>query len=203
MPLYRHLVDFLQLRLPVHSYFALGPQVPVPVQVTFFDWVVVAQRRYWASLQTSNSTNLLVAVRQGPGIYKVGELTSIFTFKLKIPTCPFVHLGMVRYLKPVLDAFPSQSAWSSTYVDLFYFYLHNKGLVLMSNCNCSSDLRLSVFEQAQFEAEAEFIKLDDIVSPVMIAEARVWKQNRWIAVFLNHVCLLYSSLLQLALTISL
>jgi hypothetical protein len=115
--LYERVLTWLQLRLAQHtarSFFTTGPGIPVIPRATFFDWVVISQRRYWAASRTKNATNSMIAVRDGLDSYKVGELNVIFAFKLGLPQLPFVRLGLVRFLKPVGDPYPSESAWSST-----------------------------------------------------------------------------------------
>jgi hypothetical protein len=115
--LYGQVLAYLTLRLPMHavrSGLALGSGVPVPFEATFFDWVVVSQRRYRASSRSKNNANSLVAIKNGPSKFMVGELTTILAFPLNLAQCPVVRLGLVRFLKPVLSPFPQDSAWSST-----------------------------------------------------------------------------------------
>jgi hypothetical protein len=56
----------------------------------------------------------MIAVRNGLQGYQAGELVSIFAFKLGLEARQFVRMGVVCYLKPVPNAFPEESAWSST-----------------------------------------------------------------------------------------
>jgi hypothetical protein len=115
--LYQQVLSYLSIRLPpgsICSRLTLGPGVPVPIQATFFDSVVISQRRYWASSRTKNSANSRIAVRSGADIFQVGELLSVLAFTLPDPRYPIVQLGLVRYLKPVPDAFSEESAWSTT-----------------------------------------------------------------------------------------
>jgi hypothetical protein len=111
---YQHLVAYLELGLPVRSCFAVGPEVLVPIQVSLFGWVVISQHRYSASSRSNSSANSIIAVRDGARGYKVGELVSIFVFKLGLAARQFVRMGVVRYLTPAPNAFPEESAWSST-----------------------------------------------------------------------------------------
>jgi hypothetical protein len=113
--LYNQVLTYLSVCLPpgcVRSCLMLGPGVPIPAKATFFDSVVISQRRYWASSRTKNNTNSLVAVRSGADTFEVGELVSIIAFTLAKPRYPIVKLGLVRYLKPVQEAFPVESTWS-------------------------------------------------------------------------------------------
>jgi hypothetical protein len=50
-----------------------------------------------------------------------------------------------------------------------------------------SGLRTSVWEHSEYEDEPLLVSLEDIISPVMLAEAMVCGHKRWVSVFLNHV----------------
>jgi hypothetical protein len=50
----------------------------------------------------------------------------------------------------------------------------------------SADLRISIWQHSVFE-NTVLVALDNILSPVMLAEAIVSGQKRWVSVFLNHV----------------
>jgi hypothetical protein len=117
--LYLRVVAHLELRLPpnsVRSYLQLGPGIPVPPSATFFDYVVVAQRRYWASSRSSNCADSMAIIKSSNSSYQVGELVSILAFHCPLPQLPVVRLGYVRLLLRATDACPQDSAWNSTYV---------------------------------------------------------------------------------------
>jgi hypothetical protein len=46
---------------------------------------------------------------------------------------------------------------------------------------------MSIWENSQFADEPVLISLEDILSPIMLAEAMVCGHKRWVSVFLNHV----------------
>jgi hypothetical protein len=115
--LYLQVLGHVQIRLPpgsVRSFRVLGPGVPVPPSALFFDWVVVSQRRYYAASRAKDRANSVVAVRTGATTFNVGELVSIFAFQLAVPQLPHVRLGLVRFLRPVENAFHAESAWRAT-----------------------------------------------------------------------------------------
>lgn len=113
---YRDVLDHFVIRLPfpVRSHIATSNVgVPLLPQATFFDYVVINQRRYWASSRNSNNANSLISVMTGQGSSHVGELTDIFTISQS--TLGGIHrFGRVRWLQPF--AFDmSRSAWSHSY----------------------------------------------------------------------------------------
>ncbi|KZV60007.1 hypothetical protein PENSPDRAFT_558091, partial [Peniophora sp. CONT] len=113
--LYAQVLAYLRLRLPfpVRSHITLGPAVALHAEATFFDYVVISQRRYWASSRTNNRANTIVAVCTDAGQYTVGELTSIVG--ISQPQLPVIRLGLVRWLVSCEDA-PVESHWSAMYV---------------------------------------------------------------------------------------
>jgi hypothetical protein len=116
--LYLLVLQHLQVRLPpdaVRSHRVLGPGVPVPAKALFFDWIVIAQRRYHASSRSRDRANSMVAIKTSFNDFTVGELQVIFAFNLPLPQQPVVRLGAVRMLRPVAEAYPMESAWSKTY----------------------------------------------------------------------------------------
>lgn len=113
---YRAVLDHFTARLsfPVRSHIAASSVgVPVLPQATFFDYIVINQRRYWASSRNSNNANSLIAVATGQGSYHIGELIDIFAISQQ--TLGGIHrFGRVRWLQPF--AFDmSQSAWVHSY----------------------------------------------------------------------------------------
>jgi hypothetical protein len=118
--LYQLVLERLCKQLPfgIRSHLTLGADVPLLPQATFFDYVVVSQRRYWASSRARNPTNSLVAISRGSGKYDVGELMSIFALVQPRPSIAapsqVLRLGEVRMLRRVEGAFTPHSAWSST-----------------------------------------------------------------------------------------
>jgi hypothetical protein len=114
--LYNMVVAHLTARLGTNSVRAYGTMddgEPVPAKATFFDYVVISQRRYWAQSRTANKHNAHVAVATGHRTYRVGHLVSIFAFPLNVATCPFVRLGLVHFLLPSNVSLPAASSWNS------------------------------------------------------------------------------------------
>jgi hypothetical protein len=63
--LYKQVLTWLELCLAqhtVHLFFTTGPGLPVIPRATFFDWVVISQRQYWAALCTKNTMNSMIAI---------------------------------------------------------------------------------------------------------------------------------------------
>jgi hypothetical protein len=124
--LYSLVLDHLRKRLTynIRSHLALSGDVPLMPEATFFDYVIISQRRYWASSRARNPTNSLVAVSRGPGLYDVGELISIFALVPPVPggvrvnesssRTDVVRKGQVRFLRRVEEPYVASSAWSHT-----------------------------------------------------------------------------------------
>jgi hypothetical protein len=118
--LYQLVLERLRKQLPfgIRSHLTLSADVPLLPQATFFDYVVISQRRYWASSRARNPTNSLVAISRGPGKYDVGKLVSIFALVQPRPsieaTTHVLRLGQVRMLRRVEGAFAPESAWAAT-----------------------------------------------------------------------------------------
>jgi hypothetical protein len=116
--LYRGLLNELELHLPpnsIRSYLSgAGPGLVLQPKATFFEWVVIDQRRYPAFEHTKSIPNTNIAVKDGSGAYRVGQLMTIFAVRLGLPQMPFVQMGEVRMLKTVEDTYPSDSAWART-----------------------------------------------------------------------------------------
>ena len=115
--LYSKVLQYLRLRLPfpIRSHIASGTEPPLLTYATFFDHVVIAQRRYWAASRNNNIANSLVAVATSPGVVSIGELIDIFV--LAQPRLQRVfHFGQVWWLVPLTQAIPPASPWSSLYV---------------------------------------------------------------------------------------
>lgn len=100
----------LRLRVPVRSHIAaVTDGVPVLPHVIFFDYIVINQRRYWASTRTNNDGSSLIAVATGPRQVHVGELTHIFTLQ-QSTLGGLYRFGRVRWLRPAnIDL--SQTTW--------------------------------------------------------------------------------------------
>lgn len=116
--LYNEVLQYFTLRLSirVRSHIAaITDGVPILPQATFFDYVVINQRRYWASTRTNNEGSSLISVATGPQQIHVGELTHVFT--LQQPTLGGLYrFGRVRWLCPVnIDL--SSSTWRHWYVE--------------------------------------------------------------------------------------
>lgn len=100
--LYNSVLNYLRLHFsfPIISHLALGSNGSVPLlpRVTFFDYAVIHQRRYWASSRNNNIANSLIAVKTGSNEVRVGELTDIFV--LDQPQLGLHRFGHVRWLVP-------------------------------------------------------------------------------------------------------
>lgn len=112
---YTQVLSYVRSRVPfpIRSHLVLGNDVPLFPNVTFFDYVVIAQRRYWASSRNNNIANSLVAVQTGSdGEVSIGELSEIFVVTQHALQTPF-FLGYVRWLvqQPLTKEELSKSAW--------------------------------------------------------------------------------------------
>lgn len=114
--IYSKVLYFLQAtcRLPLRSHLVLGPQAPLFSTATFFDYVIVSQRRYFSSNRTNTLANALIsAPRDNTSTPRVGELLDIIV--LNQPDLGGVYyLGHVQWFVPVpWDNIPRSSAWRS------------------------------------------------------------------------------------------
>lgn len=123
--LYDDVLDNLRLRypeLPIRSYLVPGLEIALLPTVTFFDYVIIASRRFWASSRTNSRANSLVVVRTGPQLSpRVGVLLDILGIAQQ--RLPIQRLGHVQWLMRCEEAIPSKSSWTSTYVARAYLYL--------------------------------------------------------------------------------
>lgn len=114
--LYTKVLQYFRPRfiLPIRSHLTLGTPESIPLlpTVTFFDYTVISQRRYWASSRNNNIANSLIAVTTGPHQVHVGELQDIFV--IDQPALGLHRLGHVRWLVPsTVDL--QGSAWPKRY----------------------------------------------------------------------------------------
>lgn len=122
--LYEEVLSHFSLRLPfpVRSHIAAGLEVPVLPTATFFDYVIVNERRYWASSRNNGEGNSLVAVATGSTEIFVGELTDIFVLQQQSIGGTY-RFGRVQWLTPVsIDT--SSSAWSAIWCVFLSLLLH-------------------------------------------------------------------------------
>jgi hypothetical protein len=117
-PLYSAVLHFLRSRLPtlkLRSHLSLGTpgdeSTSLRTKVTFFDYVVVSQRRYWALSRASAPFNSFVAVCTSENSISVGELLDIVV----VDQDKVGHhvLGHVRWLVP-LSMDLSNTFWPSS-----------------------------------------------------------------------------------------
>ncbi|TFY72264.1 hypothetical protein EVG20_g747 [Dentipellis fragilis] len=162
--LYQQVLQYLQLRMfHVRSHMVLGPGVPLLPKMTMFDYVVISQRRYWASTRNNNLANSLVAVATGPGQFVVGKLTRLFAISQPHVSPANIYLGEICWLVPVINAYPADSAWKGTEV-----------------------LHVSVWEQDAYVDGTALIRVDDIISHVVVTEAIVAGVTRWVSIMLHR-----------------
>lgn len=117
--LYFEVLSYIRDRLPfpIRSHVSLGPEVPLFPNVTFFNYIVLNQRRYWASSRNNNIANSLVAVRSGLfDQAAVGELTDILIVSQPALQTRF-FLGYVKWFVPLTldEGRLDDSSWSSRY----------------------------------------------------------------------------------------
>lgn len=101
--LYATTLRHVQDRVPfaVRSHLALGNAVPLFPNATFFNYVIIEQRRYWAANRNNNEANSLVAISVGPvNDVSVGKLMDIFVLNQESLGTRFL-LAHVRWLVPM------------------------------------------------------------------------------------------------------
>ncbi|EPS97090.1 hypothetical protein FOMPIDRAFT_1129209, partial [Fomitopsis schrenkii] len=116
--LYDQVLRYLKVRgLDVRSHLALGAGPPLFPDATFFDYVVISQRRYWSSARNNNRTNSLATISLGPRETAVGELVLILAVSQPHVSDSVFYLGEVRWLVPATEPYHATSAWRTTYVN--------------------------------------------------------------------------------------
>ncbi|VDB94096.1 unnamed protein product [Peniophora sp. CBMAI 1063] len=157
--LYSQVLAHLQLRLPVsvRSDIVLGPATALRREVTFFDYAVIFQRRYWASSRTNSRANALIAVAAEHGQYTVGELTTIIG--ISQPELPLIRLGHVRWLVRAPADVSTDSRWKAIL-----------------------NYRVCLWLPDEYAAETSLIQLDEILGHVVITDARVDGVRRWVSI---------------------
>jgi hypothetical protein len=112
--------------VPLRSHLWDGPGIAVPRQVAFFEWVVVRGRRYTIASRTSNSTNVMVAVRSDDFLYRVARLENLIVFCWDVAQLPIVRLAVIRFVDLVYDPLPAVSHWRSAYVNFSGADIHSQ-----------------------------------------------------------------------------
>lgn len=110
--LYLRCVHNLNLR----PHIAFGHELPLLDTAFYFDYIIVSQRRYYASNRTNNTANSIVVV-QSPASseVRIGELTDILILK-QVHLGGIYHLGHVRWLIPASIPLAECTNWPPMWV---------------------------------------------------------------------------------------
>lgn len=145
----------------------------------FFDYIIISQRRYYASNRNNNIANSLIAVPcpSQPNVTCLGELLDIVVLK-QLRLGPVRHFGHVRWLVPADIHGLSESAWSKRCV--YYICVSFE----TDNNVSSVNLQTGIWDLNSYADDEQdtLIALESIQSHVVRSQATIMGEDYWVTV---------------------